>query len=145
MINSYINPPVILWADDDLDDIAILRDVLLDIDSTHEIKEVDNGRKVLDYLQQAKQKNGFPCLIVLDMNMPVLSGRETLVLLKNNDDFKEIPVVVFTTSNSNLDRTFCKRFNVEMITKPLTYNSFKDTIEKLVSFCNTPRTSRPFA
>ena len=137
--------PSILWADDDLDDIAIMRDVMLGIDNNHEIIEVDNGRKVLDYLQEAKLHNQFPCLIVLDMNMPILSGRDTLTLLKNNPDYKDIPVVVFTTSNSNLDRIFCNRYGVEMITKPVTYSTLKDTIQQLLRFCNTPQGRNPYA
>jgi CheY-like chemotaxis protein len=135
--------PAILWADDDLDDIAIMRDVMFGIDNNHDIIEVDNGRKVLDYLHDAKQTNSFPCLIVLDMNMPILSGRDTLALIKSDPEFKNIPVVVFTTSNSNLDRLFCERYGVEMITKPVTYNSLKDTIQQLLSFCNTPLTYKP--
>lgn len=130
--------PIILWADDDLDDIAIMRDVMFGIDNNHDIKEVDNGRKVLDYLDHAKHTDNYPCLIVLDMNMPILSGRDTLIIIKNNPDFKDIPVVVFTTSNSNLDRMFCERYGVEMITKPVTYSSLKDTIQQLLSFCNSP-------
>ena len=137
MKNSYMKQPAILWADDDHDDIAIMRDVMSGMDNNHEIIEVDNGRKVLDYLQKAKQENNFPCLIVLDMNMPILSGRGALAILKNHPDYKEIPVVVFTKSSSNLDRVFCNRYGVEMITKPVTYNSLKEIIERLLSFCAT--------
>ena len=137
MINSHMKPPTILWADDDLDDMAIMRDVMQGINTNHQIIEVDNGRKVLNYLEEAKERNLFPCLIVLDMNMPILSGRDALAIIKNHPDFKEIPVVIFTTSNSSLDRMFCNRFDVEMITKPITYNSLKDTIQRLLSFCDT--------
>lgn len=136
MMNSLQKPPHILWADDDLDDMAIMHDVMDSINTDLKIVEVDNGRKVLDYLEAARQANQFPCLIVLDMNMPILSGRDTLVLLKNNPDFNDIPVVVFTTSNSSLDKIFCSRYSVEMITKPVSYKMLKETIVKLLSFCN---------
>jgi CheY-like chemotaxis protein len=125
----------ILWADDDLDDLMVMREVLGDIDSSHEIIEVDNGRKVLDYLHRVKLSQRFPCLIVLDMNMPVLSGRETLVALKADPVLSTIPVVIFTTSSSELDRLFCRQFGVDMMTKPLTFSGMKEVVAKLFNLC----------
>ncbi len=127
----------ILWADDDPDDMMIMREVLQEIDDDHQIVEVDNGRKVLDFLHAVQGQKTFPCLIVLDMNMPVLSGRETLVQIKSDKAFEDIPVVVFTTSNSELDRLFCKRYGAEMITKPPTFTSFKEVVLRLLHFCAT--------
>ncbi len=136
MKNSHTKHYTILWADDDPDDLMIMREVLQGAeDDHHTIIEVDNGRKVLDYLQQTSNTQCFPCLIVLDMNMPVLSGRETLALIKSDKNFCSIPVVVFTTSASELDRMFCKRHGAEMITKPPTFTSFQEVVQRLLNFC----------
>ena len=126
----------ILWADDDADDLMLMRQVLQEINNGFDITEVGNGRIALDFLENAKTSGVLPCLIILDMNMPVMNGRETLVTIKSDNELKDIPVVVFTTSNSELDKMFCKRYNVEMITKPPNYLNLKEAVEKLLGFCH---------
>jgi CheY-like chemotaxis protein len=125
----------ILWADDDMDDLMLMRHVLKDIGQEYDIKEVNNGREALDYLEVSMQDNNLPCLIILDMNMPVLNGKETLSIIKKDDYLKDIPLVFFTTSNSELDKMYCKRFGVEMVTKPPQYNNLKEAVKKLLDFC----------
>ncbi|MBD0296452.1 MAG: response regulator [Bacteroidota bacterium] len=125
----------ILWADDDNDDFEIFREVLLHINYKYSIVEVANGKEVFDYLHD-KAADAYPCLIVLDMNMPVLSGRDTLAMLKKHSNYKSIPVIVFTTSNSELDKAFCRRYNTRMITKPPDYKQLQEVLPKLLSACN---------
>ena len=125
----------VLWADDDMDDLMLMRHVLQEIGDGYDIKEVHNGREALDYLEEVKHDSSLPCLIILDMNMPVLNGKETLTLIKKDTALKDIPLVFFTTSNSELDKMYCKRFGVEMITKPPRYNSLKDAVKRLLEYC----------
>lgn len=124
----------ILWADDDMDDLMLMRHVLQDIGHDYRIAEVGNGQEALDYLEMAKQKGNLPSLIILDMNMPVLNGKETLSVIKKDDALKNIPLVFFTTSNSELDKLYCKRFGVEMITKPPQYSHLKEAVRKLLEY-----------
>ena len=125
----------ILWADDDEEDLELFREVLLHINHSFTIVEVTNGREVLDYLN-SRTSNDYPCLIILDMNMPILSGRDTLKALKSQTKYKDIPVIVFTTSSSELDKSFCKHFNTEMITKPPAYDQLKKIIARFLKTCN---------
>lgn len=125
----------ILWADDDMDDLMLMRDVLQDLGDDYNIAEVHNGQEALDYLANARAIKALPCLIILDMNMPVLDGKETLARLKKDDDFKNIPVVFFTTSNSVMDKLYCKHNGVEMITKPPQYANLKEAVQKLLRYC----------
>lgn len=125
----------ILWADDDMDDLMLMRQVLQELGDNYNIKEVHNGKEALDYLQDGKQANRLPCLIILDMNMPVMDGKETLSRLKKDEALKEIPVVFFTTSNSQIDKLYCKHHGVEMITKPPQYANLKDAVQKLLKYC----------
>ena len=122
----------ILWADDDTDDLMLMRHVLQDIEQTYDIREVNNGREALDYLEAAKEQAVLPALIILDMNMPVMNGKETLTFLKKDEALKDVPVVFFTTSNSEMDKMYCRRLGVEMITKPPQYNRLKETVCKLL-------------
>jgi len=125
----------ILWADDDRDDLMAMRHVLQDLGDSYAITEVHNGQEALDYLAAAKEKRELPCLIILDMNMPVLDGKETLSHLKKDEELKDIPVVFFTTSNSQMDKLYCQHNGVEMITKPPQYAKLKEAVEKLLRFC----------
>ena len=97
---------------------------------------MQNGREALDYLDQADAADNLPCLIILDINMPVLDGKETLSLIKKDERFRAIPVVVFTTSASELDRMFCQRHNTTMITKPPAYHNLESAVMHLLDFCN---------
>jgi CheY-like chemotaxis protein len=123
----------ILWADDDYDDLQMMREILSKKSKDYNIIEVHNGKEALEYLK--KQPTNPPCLIILDINMPVLDGKETLSILKNTTDYKDIPIVVFTTSESELDKLYCKRFNTEMVTKPPTFSTLTAALEKLLKFC----------
>ena len=122
----------ILWADDDKDDLMLLRHVLQDIGEEYDIREVHNGSEALEYLEKGKKAANLPALIILDMNMPVLNGKEALNVIKKDEALKDIPLVFFTTSNSELDKLYCKRFGVEMVTKPPKYASLRETVRQLL-------------
>ena len=74
----------ILWADDDADDLFIVREVMESYDGYH-VVEMSNGRQVLDYLDTIKSSALLPTLIILDINMPVLNGKETLAMIKGDE------------------------------------------------------------
>ena len=124
----------ILWADDDADDLQMMRDILAKKKKDFKIVEVHNGKEALEYLKTAKD-NSLPSLIILDINMPVLDGKETLSILKKTEEYKDIPVVVFTTSDSELDKLYCKKFNTEMVTKPPTFSTLGAALEKILRLC----------
>lgn len=123
----------ILWADDDIDDLMLMRHVLQDIGEEYDIREVNNGSEALNYLERGKKTANLPALIILDMNMPVLNGKEALIIIKKDETLKDIPLVFFTTSNSELDKLFCRRFGVEMITKPPKYSNLKEAVKNLLA------------
>jgi CheY-like chemotaxis protein len=125
----------ILWADDDYDDLQMMREVLSKKKRDFEIVEVHNGKEALEYLHRTQDISDLPCLIILDINMPVLDGKETLSIIKSTEKYKEIPVVVFTTSESELDKLYCKRFNTEMVTKPPTFSTLGAALDKILKEC----------
>ncbi len=136
-----ISRPVILCVDDDPDDREMVRDVLQATDPRFQIIEACDGREALDYLRSKEGLANLPCLIILDMNMPRLSGRETLAILKSEPDTEAIPVVVFTTSSAQTDKIFCNRFNVEMVTKPPTYDALRTVVQRFISQIALPHTN----
>src|SRR5688500_2314997 len=95
----------ILYAEDDPDDLFIVQQAFQVYDDAIDVIQAENGLQALGYLAKLDGK-ALPCLIILDINMPVMDGRETLIRLKNDEAYKDIPVVLFTTSSSNLDKDF---------------------------------------
>lgn len=135
-----VNFHTILWADDDADDLFIVREVMENLQENHRVTEVSNGREVLDYLNAIKSPSDLPCLVILDINMPVLNGKETLAIIKSEERFNAVTVAVFTTSSSEKDRQFCERFGARMFTKPHSFAGFQKLVSELLSLCTIQHT-----
>lgn len=129
--------PIVLYAEDDPDDRELLRETIKDRNVSCELIETANGREALLYLRSSKGKKTPPCLIILDLNMPVLNGRETLAIIKSELDTRTIPVVVFTTSSSPQDEEYCKRLSAEMVTKPSSLEELKKVVDMISLHCTS--------
>lgn len=125
----------LLLVDDDPDDIMLLQEAIHFINKDFTFVEADNGLKALDYLKKEKEHDRLPCLIILDINMPVLDGREVLAVLKNDLALKNIPVVVFSTSSNAADLAYCKNFGVDLISKPFDMQELSKRAEELLTYC----------
>jgi len=121
----------ILWADDDTDDLQMMREILDKYNRNFDIIEVGNGHEAIQYLEKQPDEH-LPRLIILDINMPILDGKETLTLIKRNQRFVHIPVVIFTTSESELDKLFCKKMGAEMVSKPPSFGHFENAIVRIL-------------
>ena len=125
----------VLCVDDDADDQMIVLDTIKEIDKTIEVQTALNGKEALEILKKAKDAEGLPCLIIMDINMPLMDGKQTLVQIKKDGDLDDVPVVMFTTSSSQLDVAFCEQYGVSFITKPINMHDFHTTVQRLLSFC----------
>lgn len=124
----------ILYAEDDEDDFVTLKHALEEINSHLELLRVCSGYELIRFLQE-KDAASFPSLIVIDMKMPMLNGKETLDLLKLDDQFKSIPVVLFSGSTSLKDDTFARAKNSEIIKKPSLYEEWLSIARQLGKYC----------
>jgi CheY-like chemotaxis protein len=130
-------PIVILMADDDEDDILLTKKALEKGKLLNPLHTVQDGEELLDYLlhreQYANNKNApRPGLILLDLNMPKKDGREALREIKSQDELKDIPIVVFTTSKAEEDIYRSYKLGVNsFITKPVTLDSLIDVMQTL--------------
>ncbi len=102
-----LQQPFMLIADDDEDDIYLLESAFKESRLAVRVDFVQNGLEVLTYLENIKEHNLLPDLIVLDLNMPLLSGSETLLRLKDDSRYKKIPVAILTTSISEKEKAHC--------------------------------------
>lgn len=123
---------LLLCVEDDLDDCAWIQEAAAEVDPKLEFAHKQNGQEALQFLQELKERNTLPCLILLDINMPILDGKETLKMLKKDRELRDIPVVVFTTSANIDDRLFFQKYNVEVVTKPSGLEHFHKVIEHIV-------------
>jgi len=115
--------PKILVADDDWEDRFLISDSFKEIGYPDMISIVDDGEKVIEYLGKIQDENQYPSLIVLDLNMPRLNGTETLRIIKNNLNYKNIRVIIYSTSvNDNEKRECLKIGALSYITKPAKYS-----------------------
>ena len=122
----------ILYADDDLDDKTWVAEASRMLDYTLDIDFVENGRQVFDYL---KKDLPLPALIVLDLNMPELDGRQTLQKLKASQEYKEIPVVIVTTSSNKVDIEICNRLGASRyLVKPDSHVEWQNIVRQLVPY-----------
>jgi CheY-like chemotaxis protein len=127
--------PVILLVDDDADDIMLLKQVLLSLNKDCQVNEARDGQKALAALKEARSQNTLPNLIVLDIRMAVMDGRELLAIIKSEEKLNQIPLVVFTTSSNITDINYCKQFNVDLITKPFELPLLYKAAAKLLTYC----------
>jgi CheY-like chemotaxis protein len=129
------NKRVVLYADDDQDDHMLLEDSFRTVAPEVELKSVADGHKALDYLKACKE--ALPCLLILDVNMPGLSGKEVLKRIKIERQYDSLPIVMFTTSANPGDRDELARYGVDMITKPTNLAEFEQTVQQLLAYCYT--------
>ena len=126
----------ILCIDDDADDRSLLTEIVMHHQQKFKVAEAVNGVEGLRYLNEAKIKN-LPCLIVLDINMPLLDGRQTLLKIKEDENLRQIPIVVYTSSASPYDKHFFENHGVAYFTKPVTMENWKKAIGAMLNYCNT--------
>jgi CheY-like chemotaxis protein len=126
-------PLTILLADDDEEDRELARDALQDSRLANEMKFVVDGQDLLDYLRHegrwTEESSPRPGIILLDLNMPKMDGREALVEIKADEDLKRIPIVVLTTSKDEADVLSTYDLGVSsFITKPVTFGGLVDVM-----------------
>lgn len=129
--SHFKNQGVILIADDDVDDCEMIQDAFKENQLHKKIHFVKDGEELMAYLQhqgeyQDKSKYPPPVLILLDLNMPKKDGREALIEIKNNENLRQFPIIVLTTSQAEED--VIRSYNlgvVSFISKP---TSFKELV-----------------
>jgi CheY-like chemotaxis protein len=121
--------PILLVEDDNVDAMTVRR-ALKDINVANEVIHHLNGEDALKYLGASDNKR--PCLILLDLNMPRMNGIEFLKIIKNDDELKQIPVIVLTTSKDERDKMESFGFSVAgYIVKSTDYKKFVELLKTL--------------
>ncbi|HUZ28040.1 MAG TPA: response regulator [Solirubrobacteraceae bacterium] len=129
-------PITILMADDDEEDCELTRDALQDSRLANQMRFVGDGQELLDYLRRqgryadASVDAPRPGIILLDLNMPKLDGREALAEIKGDESLRRIPVVILTTSSDESDVLRSYNLGVNsFITKPVTFEGLVEVMQ----------------
>ncbi len=136
MTNNNRQSISILLADDDPDDRMMASEALEESRLANELIMVEDGEELMEYLRGAGRyegrATGNPGLILLDLNMPRMDGREALELIKQDPELRRIPVVVLTTSKAEQDilQTYDLGVN-SFITKPVTFEGLVSIMSDL--------------
>jgi len=136
MTNSTTAKNLVFYADDDLDDLELVKDAFAQYSKNVEVLTATDGSKALSYLSNLKKYDVLPCLIILDVNMPVINGKETLLRLREIEHFQDVPVVLFTTSSQPIDKSFAKKYNAGFITKPIDVKQMEVIADQFIEHCS---------
>ncbi|GLY96685.1 response regulator [Actinoplanes sp. NBRC 103695] len=127
----------ILVVDDDDADALMIEEALDAAGRNTTVARVADGREALDYLhREGPYVDALrPDLILLDLNMPRMDGRETLAAIKSDEELKAIPVVILTTSGAAPDivSSYQHRANA-YVTKPFGLDDFEATVRQIDRF-----------
>jgi len=122
----------VLVVEDNDRDFEIIATTLLDAGFEHTVKQVGNGEECREHLRNDRQ---IPDLLILDLNLPGLDGRDLLTEIKADPRLQLLPVVVMTTSSNPRDAAFCYRFGVSSYhIKPLKLSEFRHVVRTIGEF-----------
>ncbi len=128
----YNSKPILLIEDDNVDVMAVTR-AFEDLHIPNRLVLTASGEEALEYLNGADTET--PCVILLDLNMPRMTGLEFLDTIKHDQRFKHIPVIVLTTSNKEEDVNACFELCVAgYMVKPVDYMKFAQIISVIDSY-----------
>ena len=129
---KIINKPILLVEDYQVDAMTVKR-ALKELKVTNPLVHVENGEAALKHLQDPTVEK--PCIILLDLNMPIMNGIEFLQVVKHDEKFKVTPVVVLTTSEEQQDKV--NSFNLGVagyMAKPVDYRQFVEVMRSINTY-----------
>ncbi len=136
-MSREVKPLTILMADDDADDRLLAKDALVESRVLNTLCFVEDGAQLLAYLRgdghySDRSQYPMPGLILLDLNMPKLDGREALAAIKQDPRLRRIPVVILTTSKAEEDMLRGYELGAaSYITKPVTFDALVELMRTL--------------
>ena len=124
--------PILLVEDDQVDAMTVRR-ALKELHVLNRLEHTENGEEALAYLHDETRER--PCIILLDLNMPIMNGIELLQLIKREPVLRRIPVVILTTSEEQKDKVESFDLGVAgYMKKPVDYRQFVETIREIDAY-----------
>ncbi len=144
-MSTDIRHPMVLIADDDPDDQLMIREAFEERCSDCELRFVCNGVELMAYLRRKPDQNQpsrhspLPDLLLLDLNMPLKDGRQSLLEIRADPALNQLPTVILTTSSNDDDKSFCLAQGAnDYIVKPARYIELLNIVASLQAYWNQP-------
>ncbi len=136
-MNQHMTPVEILLVEDNPGDVLLTREAFKDCKLLNAIHHVGDGLEAMAFLRQQEPYSGRPRpdLVLLDLNLPRMDGREVLRAIKRDHRLKHIPVIILTTSNE--ERDVLRAYNLHancFIPKPLSLDRFFEVVRSIEHF-----------
>jgi CheY-like chemotaxis protein len=122
---------VILIVDDDAEDLELFVQAVSEIDNAINCIEAYNG---LEALKVLKRNSWLPDYIFLDINMPLMNGKKCLEEIKKNDSYKNIPVIIYSTTTDKRQIEECKKMGADFLTKPDTFEVLINSLKRILNY-----------
>ena len=127
---------MIILIDDDEDDKQMLDDTIKNLAPGHKVLQVENGEEGLELLRKLKAEQILPCLVILDLNMPKMDGKQAFAAIKSDPELQKIPVTIFNTSSSEIDKSFFKKHNTPYFVKPVSERDLSGIATEMLGNCS---------
>ncbi|CAN5254421.1 response regulator [soil metagenome] len=132
----------ILLADDDEDDCLLFQDALNELSLPASLHTVSNGVALMSFLES--HSIDLPYVLFLDLNMPRKTGADCLNEIKQNENLKQLPVIIYSTSfNPEVMELLYTQGAQHYIRKPGDFENLKSVIKKAISLIRQPNTLKP--
>jgi CheY-like chemotaxis protein len=127
----------VLLVEDSPGDVRLMQEAFRDADPTIDLRIAVDGVDAMAFLRRVGDhaEAPRPDLILLDLNLPKMDGRQVLAEIKRDDDLKTIPTVILTTSASqeDIEAAYQLRAN-SYFTKPVEYDAFEGLLKSIIKF-----------
>lgn len=141
MRKNRANRPLVFLIEDDPDDQYMFNMIIKELGINIELQVFENGLVAFESLlaklsiQESEQTKALPELILLDLNLPIWDGKKTLRRIKNEEDLKIIPVLIYTTSKSEYDMHDCYALGANsFISKAVEYDQIIVQLEQIFNY-----------
>ncbi|AYL95154.1 response regulator [Mucilaginibacter celer] len=125
----------ILLVEDNEGDIILTTEALSECKIINEITIKRDGREAVEFFEGISSKELLPDIVLLDINLPKMSGHEVLMYLKTSERYRHLPVIMLTTSSSENDLLKSYKNHVNCyIVKPIDANDFINAVTKIEDF-----------
>lgn len=134
---AAFSPGRLLLVEDDPDDVVLARRVLSRAGIKVEMDVVHDGQEAMDYLKGQGRYQGTekPRLVLLDLNMPKMDGREVLREIRKDPDLKQLPVIILSTSKAEEDIKYCYRqYANSYVVKPENIKAYDEMMARFTEF-----------
>ena len=126
----------ILFVEDDADDRELIAYSLQKEHEHIELVFAEDGLQAMDYLTRIRNNDtGKPCLIVLDLNLPIIDGKQLFLKIKDELKLVDIPVLIFTSSLNPNDKEYFHANSTGFITKPNNFNLMSQVANQMLALC----------